>query len=352
MTAEFPHEEDAMHHTPTPTRVMVRAPGKINLQLAVGGLDTDGYHALASVFLAVDCYDHITATPLEHGRFEVRVTGVDTDLAPTDERNIAVRAARLLAGHFDAASGVQLNIAKTIPVAAGMAGGSADAAAALLACDTLWNTGATSAQLRDLAARLGSDVPFALLGGAALGTGRGDRLTPLPVRDTYHWAIAVANRSLPTADVYREYERLRHERRRAPERQAASHLPVPCPTADSSVLRALEDNDPRALGTALTNDLQAAALSLCPALASTLRAGTDAGALGSLVCGSGPTTAFLAVDSGHAELLARALTRSGSCRYVRTARGPVAGAALVHGLAQHGGEAPGGTTAVRVASRE
>ncbi|WP_129842101.1 4-(cytidine 5'-diphospho)-2-C-methyl-D-erythritol kinase [Streptomyces sp. RFCAC02] len=307
---------------PTPA-VTVRVPAKVNAQLAVGGPRPDGFHDLANVFLAVDLYDRVTAAPADAGADPAvpRVTcaGPGSDLVPLDGGNLAVRAAVLLAGHHGRPPAVRLHIDKDIPVAGGMAGGSADAAGALLACDALWGTRTPREVLLDLCARLGSDVPFSLVGGAALGRGRGERLTPLPVGGTFHWVFALADGGLSTPAVYRECDRLR------------AAAPVPEPEADPALLAALAAGDPYALAAALpgANDLQPAALSLRPALDETLRAGTGAGALAGLVSGSGPTVAFLTADAGTARKVAAALETSGTCRAARATTAPAPGATTI-----------------------
>ncbi|MEV0505491.1 4-(cytidine 5'-diphospho)-2-C-methyl-D-erythritol kinase, partial [Streptomyces spectabilis] len=257
--------------------VTVRVPAKVNVQLAVGPARPDGFHDLANVFLAVGLYDEVTAAPAD----ELRVTcaGPDAAQVPLDRTNLAARAALALAERHGRPADVHLHIAKDIPVAGGMAGGSADAAGALLACDALWGTGASRAELLDICAELGSDVPFSLVGGAALGTGRGERLQELAVGGDFHWVFAVADGGLSTPAVYREFDRLTPD--------------APAPEASPALLEALRTGDAAALAATVSNDLQAAALSLFPALADTLKAGTEAGALAALVSGSGPTTAFL-----------------------------------------------------------
>ncbi|MFF4651218.1 4-(cytidine 5'-diphospho)-2-C-methyl-D-erythritol kinase [Streptomyces sp. NPDC001380] len=302
-----------------PQSVTVRVPAKVNVQLAVGGRRPDGFHDLANVFFAVALGDEVTATPADTLR--ITVSGPDADQVPLDGSNLAARAARLLAHRHGRTPDVHLHIAKDIPVAGGMAGGSADAAAALVACDALWGTATPLDVLLDLAAELGSDVPFALLGGAALGRGRGEILEPLPVGADVHWVFAVADGGLSTPAVFRECDRLRDEAGTGSDTDA-----VPDPQPDPALLDALAAGDTAALAAALTNDLQAAALSLRPALADTLRAGADGGALGSLVSGSGPTCAFLAKDADSAAAVADALAASGTCRAVRVTHGPVPGA--------------------------
>ncbi|MGW2382967.1 4-(cytidine 5'-diphospho)-2-C-methyl-D-erythritol kinase [Streptomyces sp. NPDC001658] len=295
--------------------VTVRVPAKVNVQLAVGAARPDGFHDLANVFLAVGLHDEVTVTPAD----ELRVTcsGPDAGQVPLDRTNLAARAAIALAERYGLEPAVHVHIAKDIPVAGGMAGGSADGAGALLACDVLWGTNASRAELLDICAALGSDVPFGLVGGAALGIGRGERLTGLEVGGTFHWVFAMAERGLSTPAVFREFDRL------------AEGLDVPEPVASRELLDALAKGDPDALAAAVSNDLQPAALSLFPELADTLAAGRAAGALAALVSGSGPTTAFLARDAESAEKVAQALRTSGTCRTVRTASGPVPGATVV-----------------------
>lgn len=295
--------------------VTVRVPAKVNVQLAVGAARPDGFHDLANVFLAVGLHDEVTVTPADGLR--VTCAGPDAGQVPLDRTNLAARAAIALAKRHGLRPDVHLHIAKDIPVAGGMAGGSADGAGALLACDALWGTGASRAELLDICAELGSDVPFSLVGGAALGTGRGEKLRPLDVGGTFSWVFAMAERGLSTPAVFREFDRL------------TAGLDVPEPVASEALLDALAEGDPDALAAAVSNDLQPAALSLFPELADTLAAGSAAGALAGLVSGSGPTTAFLARDPGSAAKIADALRASGTCRSVRTASGPVPGATVM-----------------------
>ncbi|BCL21014.1 4-(cytidine 5'-diphospho)-2-C-methyl-D-erythritol kinase [Streptomyces tuirus] len=294
--------------------VTVRVPAKVNVQLAVGAARPDGFHDLANVFLAVGLYDEITVTPAD----ELRVTcdGPDANQVPLDRTNLAARAAVALAERHGRSPDVHVHIAKDIPVAGGMAGGSADGAGALVACDALWGTGASREELLEICAELGSDVPFSLVGGAALGTGRGEQLTPLEVGGTFHWVFAMAGRGLSTPAVFREFDRL------------GEGTDIPEPVASGELLAALAKGDPDALAAAVSNDLQPAALSLFPELAGTLAAGRAAGALTALVSGSGPTTAFLVRDPESAAAVAQALLSSGTCRAVRTASGPAPGATV------------------------
>ncbi|MEU0115512.1 4-(cytidine 5'-diphospho)-2-C-methyl-D-erythritol kinase [Streptomyces bobili] len=295
--------------------VTVRVPAKVNVQLAVGAARPDGFHDLANVFLAVGLYDRVTVTPADGLR--VTCEGPDAAQVPLDRSNLAARAAIALAERHGLTPDVHLHIAKDIPVAGGMAGGSADGAGALLACDALWGTGASREELLEICAELGSDVPFSLVGGAALGIGRGEQLTALETGGTFHWVFAMAGRGLSTPAVFREFDRL------------AEGLDIAEPVASRELLDALAKGDPEALAAAVSNDLQPAALSLFPELADTLAAGEAAGALTSLVSGSGPTTAFLARDTAAAEKIAEALLTSGTCKSVRTASGPAPGATVV-----------------------
>ncbi len=295
--------------------VYVRVPAKINLALHVGPVGDDGFHDIATVFQAVSLYDDLVATPSDDVHVEMSGSGVSQ--VPTDDTNLAVRAARLLADSTGTETGVHLRIVKRIPVAGGMAGGSADAAGALLACDALWRTGLARDELREMAAELGSDVPFCLLGGTALGTGRGDQLTPALARGEYHWVLAVSGEELSTPAVYAECDRLRRGR------------DVAEPTVTPAMMQALRSGDAAALGAQMTNDLQPAAVRLHPHLERTLEVGSGEGALGSLVSGSGPTVAFLVSGSEAALDLSVALTAAGVCERVERVTGPVAGARLV-----------------------
>lgn len=300
--------------------VTVRAPAKINLQLVVGAPQLDGFHEVATVLQAVSLYDEVTVAPAGTG-ISCTVTGDGAAGIPLGEDNLAVRAAALLAEQAGVTTGVSIAIRKEIPVGGGMAGGSADAAATLLACDVLWGTALDRSELLALGARLGSDVPFPLLGGTAVGSGRGDRLTAALARGSFDWVLALADGELSAAAVYAETDRLRDGRLLLE------------PRVEDDLMAALRAGDPVALGRALGNDLQPAACSLRPSLRDTLAVGLGAGALGALVSGSGPTCAFLARDREHGLDLAAALRRSGTCRAVRHCVGPVPGARVVGGRA-------------------
>lgn len=293
----------------------VRVPAKVNLQLSVGPVRADGFHELATVFHAVCLFDEITATA--GPGLSLMVTGEGADLVPTDSTNLAWRAVGALAAHAGIEPDVALHLMKRIPVAGGMAGGSADAAGTLLACDALWQLGTPRTELLELAAGLGSDVPFALQGGTAIGTGRGERLTPVLGKGAFHWVFALADGGLSTPAVYAECDRLRAGRT------------IPSPYVSDMLMQALRAGDAVLVGKSLHNDLQPAALSLRPSLARVLEFGEDFGALGGLVCGSGPTCAFIVRDADQATGLAVALSASGLARTVTIATSPAPGARIV-----------------------
>jgi len=301
--------------------VTVRVPAKVNLSLGVGRARADGYHSLATVYQAVDLHDEVRATDRDDDEVTVTVHA-EIDLpegtaVPVGDDNIAVRAAKLLREHLGRPDlGADLSIRKVIPVAGGMAGGSADAAAALVGCNELWGGGLSRLELEPLAAELGSDVPFLLHGGNAIGGGRGETISPILARGSYHWVFATAGEGLSTAAVYAEFDRLNPHGVLEPE--------VP-----DALLNALRAGDAHALGRSLSNDLTDAALSLRPELADTLKVGLEAGALGALISGSGPTTLFLAASEQHGLDLAMALASTGTAADVIQSRGPVTGARLI-----------------------
>jgi 4-diphosphocytidyl-2-C-methyl-D-erythritol kinase len=298
--------------------VTVRTPGKINLYLAVGDLLESGYHELTTVFHAVSLVDEITVRNADV--LSLEITGEGADQLPLDERNLAWQAAELMADHVGRAPDVSILIDKSIPVAGGMGGGSADAAAVLVALNSLWELGVPRRDLHALAAQLGSDVPFALHGGTALGTGRGEELATVLARNTFHWVLAFAEGGLPTPKVFRELDRLRSKG----SVDTPPRLDEPGP-----VLAALAAGDPEQLAPLLGNELQASALSLNSALRRVLRAGVEAGALAGIVSGSGPTCAFLCRSAPSAVDVGTELSGAGVCRTVRVASGPVHGARVV-----------------------
>lgn len=306
------------------TSALVRVPAKINLSLGVGPVRDDGFHSLATVYQAVDLHDEVKATARDDDKFAVTMHS-DLDLlaedadVPEDEDNLAVRAARALQRASGIEMGVDLQIRKAIPVAGGMAGGSADAAAALVACNEVWGLGWSKHDLEPIAASLGSDVPFLLHGGNAVGGGRGETVSPVLSRGHYHWVFATAAHGLSTAAVYAEFDRLAEER----------GTDVDDPEIPDALLAALRAGDARALGEALTNDLTDAALSLRPELADTLAIGQEAGAWGALLSGSGPTCLFLVGDEQQGLDVAIALGSASTCADVIQSTGPVGGARLV-----------------------
>ena len=288
----------------------------MNLHLGVGPVRPDGFHELVTVFHAVDLFDEVVAAPADG--LHLAVSGEGARDVPADESNLAWRAAALLAEHAGVAPNVALQIAKAIPVAGGMAGGSADAAATLVACAELWDTGTPRAVLAELCAQLGSDVVFPLFGGTAIGTGRGEVIAPALTTGSLHWVFALADQGVSTVEAYRELDRQR----------AAGLAPPPLMSADA-MLQALRSGDASRVAAALSNDLEPAALALAPTLRRTLNAGRDLGALRGIVSGSGATCAFLCSDAEAAIRLAAALTAEDVCRTTRVASGPAPGATVI-----------------------
>jgi 4-diphosphocytidyl-2-C-methyl-D-erythritol kinase len=301
-----------------PPPVTVRVPAKVNLHLAVGNLRADGYHDMVTIFQALSLHDDVTVAVADDPGVEVRGEGADS--VPTDPSNLAWKAVRALAAHVGRDPEdpkVRVVIRKNIPVAGGMAGGSADAAAALVGLTSLWRLEIGRDELATLARGIGADVPFALYGGTALGTDRGDQIVPVLARHPFHWVIAFDKGGLSTPEVFVELDRLRADGN--PPRVGAAE----------AVLEGLASGDPRQLALLLGNDLQAAAVSLRPNLRRTLRAGVNAGALAGMVSGSGPTCAFLCTDADSAVRVAAELAGAGVCRTVRVAQGPMPGARVV-----------------------
>lgn len=295
-------------------QVAVRVPGKINLQLSVGPLQRDGYHELATVFQSVSLFDEITVSQIESG---IEITSDSKSNIPLDKENLAFRAAEIMRKKFDIESGLAIKIKKEIPVAGGMAGGSADAGGTIVAIDSLFSLGLKRDEMERISAELGADVPFTIAGGTAIGTGRGDQIAPVLSRGSYNWVLALSTSGLSTPSVYKECDRLREG------------LDISKPFVSDSLLQALSHGDAKALGKALSNDLQPAACSLKPALRLILDVGLDYGALGGIVSGSGPTVAFLAENEDHALDLVVALTSSGVVGNVIRVAGPVPGARVI-----------------------
>jgi len=298
--------------------VTVRVPAKVNLQLAVGPREADGFHNLVTVFQAISIYDDVTITKTTAGSgITIVITGDHTHGVPADSTNLAVKAAQLIADDYDFAVDIHIDIVKSIPVAGGMAGGSADAAAVIVGLNDLYNLEMSREEMLEFGAQLGSDVPFMITGGTAIGQGRGDQLTAALSRGTYHWVLALSTVGLSTPAVYQECDRLR------------AGLDIAAPQTSDALMQSLLAADPKAVGLALQNDLQSAACSLRPALTLVLDVGEEYGALGAIVSGSGPTVAFLVGDEEQGLDLAVALTSSGVVGSVARAYGPVHGAKVI-----------------------
>jgi 4-diphosphocytidyl-2-C-methyl-D-erythritol kinase len=298
--------------------VVVRVPAKINLQLAVGPLGADGFHEVTTVFQAISLFDDVTLKHApENSGISLTLSGATSNGVPVTDDNLAVRAAKLMAEKYDLSTDLAIHLKKEIPVAGGMAGGSADAAGVIFAMDALFDVGLSRDEMEAIAGELGSDVPFGISGGISIGRGRGDQLTPALSRGSYHWVLALSSQGLSTPAVYQECDRLREG------------LDIASPQVSDSMMQALRAGDPVALGAALSNDLQAAACSLRPALRLVLDVGRDYGALGSIVSGSGPTVAFLVEDEEKSMDLTVALSSSGVVARVVQASGPVHGARVI-----------------------
>jgi 4-diphosphocytidyl-2-C-methyl-D-erythritol kinase len=302
-----------------PLSVTVRVPAKVNLHLGVGPLRPDGKHQLHTIYQAVSLYDEVTLEPADDDGITVELMGDQIDDVPVGEDNLAVQAVRAVAALAGVEPTAKLTLRKSIPVGGGLAGGSADAAAALVAADVFWSCNFERSVLEGLAAGLGSDVAFLLHGGTALGTGHGEVVSPVLSRGEWHWVLAVADVGLSTPSVYAELDRIRGAQGGTDESVA------------DGVLAALRSGDVVALGKALLNDLQSPALQLRPNLAKVLDAGRELGAAGGIVSGSGPTVALLAPSAGEAIRIASALAGYDVCRMVRRVTAPVPGARVVAG---------------------
>ena len=297
--------------------VTVRVPGKINLQLSVGPLQSNGFHPVATVFQAVSIFDDVRVSVTDEPGIRIHSTGKHLDHLPLDHTNLAYKAAEIMVKKFEIPDGISISLTKEIPLAGGMAGGSADAGATIVAIDALYSLGLKRNEMEQIGAALGADVPFTISGGTAIGTGKGENITPVLSRGSYNWVLALSSSGLSTPAVYNECDRLREG------------LEVAPPHISDSLLHALSAGDAVALGKALSNDLQPAACSLKPALRLILDVGLDYGALGGLVSGSGPSVAFLAENEEHALDLVVALTSSGVVGNVVRASGPVPGARVI-----------------------
>jgi 4-diphosphocytidyl-2-C-methyl-D-erythritol kinase len=298
--------------------VVARVPAKVNLQLSVGPLGSDGYHEVTTVFQAISLFDDVTvATAAENNGISIQVTGQTSTGVPSDSSNLAVKAATLMIKNYDLPSDINIKLKKEIPVAGGMAGGSADAAGVIVGLDSLFELGLSRDEMEMVGSKIGADVPFSICGGVAIGTGRGDQITPALFKGSYNWVLALSGQGLATPSVYAECDRLREG------------LSISTPVVSEQLMQAVRAGDAKALGKSLSNDLQPAACSLRPALRLVLDVGLDYGALGGIVSGSGPTVAFLVKDDEHAMDLTVALSSSGVISSVVRASGAVAGARII-----------------------
>ena len=298
--------------------VVARVPAKVNLQLSVGPLGSDGFHEVTTVFQAISLFDDVTVTTaLEGEGIKISISGQTSSGVPADSSNLAVKAAELMIKNYDLPADLINKLKKEIPVAGGMAGGSADAAGVIVGLDSLFELGLSRDEMEIVGSKIGSDVPFSICGGVAIGTGRGDQITPALAKGSYNWVLALSGQGLSTPSVYQECDRLREG------------LSISSPAVSEQLMQALRAGDAKALGKSLTNELQSAACSLRPALRLVLDVGVDYGALGGIVSGSGPTVAFLVSDDDHAMDLTVALSASGVVSSVVRATGPAHGARII-----------------------
>ncbi len=298
--------------------VTARVPAKVNLQLSVGPLGSDGFHEVTTVFQAISLFDDVTVATAPTGEgIKISISGQTSGGVPADNSNLAVKAAQLMIKNYNLPEDLVIKLKKEIPVAGGMAGGSADAAGVIVGLDSLFELGLSRDVMESVGSKIGSDVPFSICGGVAIGTGRGDQITPALAKGSYNWVLALSGQGLATPSVYQECDRLREG------------LSIAPPVVSEPLMQALRAGDAKALGKALTNELQPAACSLRPALRLVLDVGVDYGALGGIVSGSGPTVAFLVSDDEHAMDLTVALSSSGVVSSVVRASGPTNGARII-----------------------
>lgn len=298
--------------------VIARVPAKVNLQLSVGPLSSDGYHEVITVFQAISLFDDVSVAtaPVGNG-LTIDISGQTSSGVPADSSNLAIRAAEQMVKTYDLPVDLAIKLKKEIPVAGGMAGGSADAAGVIVGLDSLFELGLSRDEMESVGSKIGSDVPFSICGGVAIGSGRGDQITPALAKGNYFWVLALSGQGLATPSVYQECDRLREG------------LSIATPQVSEPLMQALRAGDAKALGKSLSNDLQSAACSLRPALRLVLDVGVDYGALGGIVSGSGPTVAFLVSSDEHAMDLTVALSASGVVSSVVRATGPVPGARII-----------------------
>lgn len=343
--------------------VSVSAPGKVNLFLALGAARPDGYHPLNTVFAQIGLSETVTVTPLQSlattapqpastapvssassapaksvsvpasaqpaplatavpaqpglvpaaqtggPRIELALTRPDSNV-PLDHTNLAYRAAQAVAQQAAqrglATPDVHILLDKAVPVAGGMAGGSADAAATLKACNEFWQVGLSLEELAHLGAQLGADVPFGLYGGVALGTGRGDLIEPLKAAPgPYYWTFALQDEGLSTAAVFKHFD-------------ATVQAPPAADMPPEQLLAALEAGDVAEVSRHIRNDLQATAIDLRPELGQLIDLAKKAGALAAMVSGSGPTVAALSASRAVAERVALCWSLTPFCDQVVT----------------------------------
>ena len=349
--------------------VSVSAPGKVNLFLALGAARPDGYHPLNTIFAQIGLSETVTVTPLQSlattapqsastapvssassvpalaspaaradsasaaaqpapsatavpaqpglvpaaqtggPRIELALTRPDSNV-PLDHTNLAYRAAQAVAQQAAqrglATPDVHILLDKAVPVAGGMAGGSADAAATLKACNEFWQVGLSLEELAHLGAQLGADVPFGLYGGVALGTGRGDLIEPLKAAPgPYYWTFALQDEGLSTAAVFKHFD-------------ATVQAPPAADMPPEQLLAALEAGDVAEVSRHIRNDLQATAIDLRPELGQLIDLAKKAGALSAMVSGSGPTVAALSSSRAAAERVAQCWRTTPFCDQVVT----------------------------------
>lgn len=329
--------------------VSVSAPGKVNLFLALGAARPDGYHPLNTIFAQIGLSETVTVSPLKSlattapqpastapvssassapalaapaaqsdsapaaqtggPRIELALTRPDSNV-PLDHTNLAYRAAQAVAQQAAqrglATPDVHILLDKAVPVAGGMAGGSADAAATLKACNEFWQVGLSLEELAHLGAQLGADVPFGLYGGVALGTGRGDLIEPLKAAPgPYYWTFALQDEGLSTAAVFKHFD-------------ATVQAPPAADMPPEQLLAALEAGDVAEVSRHIRNDLQATAIDLRPELGQLIDLAKKAGALAAMVSGSGPTVAALSASRAVAERVALCWSLTPFCDQVVT----------------------------------
>lgn len=298
--------------------ISVRVPAKINLQLSVGPLEESGYHELATIFQAVSLFDEVTVSKLKTGKDHLSISGDEIGDVPTNQDNLAFKAIREIAKFVEHPIKARIHIDKSIPIAGGMAGGSADAAATIVAVNQLWELKLSQNQLVEIASAVGSDVAFLLFGHTQMGLGRGEKLTPVLTRGDFNWVIATNKSGLATSEVYKMCDQLRIDQN------------IPAPRINNDLVQALATGNVKAVAKNLSNDLQHAALKLKPELSNLLKMGEEFGALAGMVSGSGPTCLFLADSTKSAENLVVDLSGSGLCKNVFLVKAPVAGAKIIN----------------------